>query len=257
MKERMQSGVITALPQLMPYHQRKVENTRRKAERVTNERFYFDYARTEVQRKQAFALRYRVFCLEREFLAHQLYPDKQQRDAFDVFESTKQCIGFYPEPSWDICGTMRIIRDPKNKKFLSERASLPVAQKKVLPIESQYSLKPFRDQSHNIEQVTSLAFTRGASEQIYFGLCKCVYLDAIHHGIDDIFIQANPLLAWLFEAIGFKQLYATCHPISMKKDSIVHKELPVIGMHLDMKKITDEFRKYFALPDPHFLFQRA
>jgi hypothetical protein len=235
-------------------HNRKVKHTRYKASRIKEERYFFNYARTDNQRSQAFALRYKVFCLERNFIPHHFYPDQQQTDEFDFQNFTDHLIGFCAGMLDCICGTMRIIRDPQNSCFASRNLSISDAPTKTLPMEVYYPLTEFRKHGRNIEQVTSLAFTKGIREQMYFGLCKGIYLDAVHHRIDDIFIQANPLMAWLFEAIGFKQLYSRHHAISEPHNGDTHHEIPVIGMHLDMGAITHEFLKYFTLPDPHFLF---
>lgn len=236
-------------------HDRKVKHTRYKASKIKKERYFFNYARTDNQRSQAFALRYQVFCLERNFIPHHFYPDQQQTDEFDSQKFTDHVIGFSAGMADDISGTMRIIRDPQNPCFAPDNLSMPNPKTGTLPLEAYYPLNEFRKQGRNIEQVTSLAFTKGIREQMYFGLCKGIYLDAIHHRIDDIFIQANPLMAWLFEAIGFKPLYSTHHAISAQDNNTgTHHEIPVIGMHLDMGAITREFLQYFTLPDPHFLF---
>ncbi len=235
-------------------HNRKVKHARHKASRIIQERYYFDYAHTDHQRAQAFALRYKVFCLERNFLPHHLYPDQQQTDELDFQKYTDHLIGFCSGTSGDIGGTMRIIRDPQNSRFVSDNESMPAPQVQSLPIETHYPLKKFRSRGRNIEQVGSLAFQKDIREQMYFGLCKGVYRDAIRHCIDDIFIQANPLMAWLFEAIGFKTLYSTEHAIREPQQAIVPEKIPVVGMHLDMRAITNEFLQYYMLPDHHFLF---
>lgn len=239
---------------LISQHDRKVKHTRYKASKIKEERYSFDYARTDDQRSQAFALRYQVFCLERNFIPHHFYPDQQQTDEFDSQKFTDHVIGFSVGVADDISGTMRIIRDPQNPVFTSDSQSIPADQTKTLPMEAYYPLNGFRKRCRNIEQVTSLAFMKGIREQMYFGLCKGIYLDAVHHRINDIFIQANPLMAWLFEAIGFKPLYSTHHAISSTNNNDTQHKIPVIGMHLDMSEITREFLQYFALLDPHFLF---
>lgn len=243
-------------PPALLNRQRKVANTRRKVARIPKERYYFDYAKTEEQCRKAFALRYRVFCLEHGFLCHKQFPDQLQTDVFDSAVSTKHILGFCSGQEGDVCGTMRVIRDPQNPRFASP--DVPVLERRdhKLPMESHYPFKFFREQARNIEQVTSLACRKGVSEQMYFGLCKSIYWDAVNHGVDDIFIQANPSLAWLFEAIGFKELYAAEHSINMHKDPVSHRNIPVIGMHLDMCRIADEFLTYFHSPDPRFLFHQ-
>ncbi|MFC1752964.1 hypothetical protein ACFL96_06170 [Thermoproteota archaeon] len=246
---------MESLP-LIRYYNKKMVEAHRKAALIEREHFYFDYACSRWQRSQVFALRYKLFCLEYGHIPSGLYPNKQEHDIFDRIASTKHFVAFCDGRSGKICGTIRAIRDPRNTRFASSHMrGHPASQRGSLPIERHYSLRKFRRRGRNIEQVASLAVERGRGERIYFGLCKCVYLDAIDHGIDDIFIQANPRLAWLFEAIGFKKIYESWHGISSSNSKGAHKEIPVVGMHLDMSKIHKDFLSYFTLSSGHFLFR--
>lgn len=235
-------------------HERKVQLSRNHAHRIRGESFYYDYPQNAFQLERVFRLRYQVFCEECGFIPKELFPDGKERDMYDYIQSTRMFVALDPDKQNDVLGVIRAVRDPQNTAYnpypLFDQGDLI----EELPIEKYVSLSPFRDKGRNIEQVTNLTVGHGKGKKIHFGLFKSICLDALDHNIDDIFIQANPKAAWMFEAIGFERMYEGRY--SIIECSVAHnKEVPVCGMHLDMHNINETFLRYFNQPSNSFLFR--
>jgi len=233
-------------------YERKVGISRKFAATIDQELFLYDYPRSAQQRQDAFELRYKVFCEECGFIPQELFPDGKETDAYDGLSSTRMFVVLDPR-TYETIGVVRAIRDPLNPHFNPSGAESGAVNK--LPMERHFSLDEFRNQGRNIEQVSSLAVSRCRGKKVPFGLFKSIYLDAIDHGIDDIFIQANPVVAWLFEGIGFRKLYECWHALLEESPVPTNKKVPVYGMHLDMSKIHGDFIDYFNRPSSCFLFR--
>jgi len=238
-------------------YERKVRIGKKIALGIRNEQFYYDVPQNGLQQDRAFGLRYQVFCLEMGYIPKKLFIDKKVQDAYDSIESTRIFVVRHPYRRDIVVGTVRAIRDPLNKLFNKE-TPLTADGKPItaLPIEQHIDLSPFRKKNKNIEQVTSLAVGKHRGKKIPFALFKSIYLDAAAHNIDYIFIQANPSYSWMFSGIGFKKIYENRHSLISAHTPYPSKEVPVIGMYLDMRAITGEYLAYFTSPNDHFLFQR-
>jgi len=238
-------------------YERKIRIGKKIALGIGDEHFYYDVPQNEMQREGAFSLRYQVFCLEMGYIPKVLFADKKVRDVYDAIGSTRIFVALHPRKRNTVVGTVRAVRDPLNQFFNKERPQAPNGRRIAsLPIEGHIDLSPFREKNKNIEQVTSLAVGRHRGKKIPFALFKCIYLDGIAHNVDYIFIQANPSYAWMFSGIGFKKIYEGTHVLASAKASQPGKEVPVVGMYLNMRAISKEYLAYFTTPNSHFLFQK-
>jgi len=207
--------------------------------------------------EKTFQLRYNVFCLEYGYIPHKLFPNGKERNKYDNIKSTRMFVALDVKKTDNVLGVIRAIRDPKNKIYNSQ--DLYDSKGKIidtLPVEKHISLDDFREKKRNVEQVTSLAIGFGRGKKMAYGLFKCIYLDAMDHMIDDIFIHARPDLCWMFEAIGFKKIYQGRYKIATGSKIKENKDVPVTIMHLDMHKIDSEFIKYFHKSNNSFLFRQ-
>lgn len=237
-------------------HERKLKIFRYHAHAIEGEQCYYDYPRNATQRENAFKLRYQVFCDECGFMPKEYFRDGKEKDIYDAVDSTRMLVAFDPDQENNVFGVIRAVRDPRNAMynrhpFFDTEGNLI----EKLPIEKHISVAAFRDRGRNIEQVTSLAVGSNRGKKVHFGLFKSVYLDAVDHKIDDIFIQANPAAAWLFEAIGFEKVYEGRYAIIDGPSVENNREVPVCGMHLDMHNINQCFLAYFQKPSHCFLFR--
>lgn len=238
-------------------YERKVSIGKKIALGIRDEIFYYDMPQNELQRERGFSLRYQVFCAEMGCMPKKSFVDKKVRDVYDTVDSTRIFLSLHPRNRDTVVGTVRAIRDPLNKLYNKEiphtSDSNPITS---LPIEKHLDLSAFRQKNKNIEQVTSLAVGKHRGKKIPFALFKCIYLDGVAHNIDYIFIQANPSYSWMFGGIGFKKIYETSHAVTSDHFTHQGKEVPVIGMYLDMHAITKEYLTYFNTPHDHFLFMK-
>ena len=237
-------------------HERKIRMFRATANNIDRELFYYDYPQNVAQKEKAFGLRYQIFCLECGYIPEKLFPDKRVKDDYDDIASTKILVALNSGNKNGVLGTVRAIRDPKNKLYNSKEVYDSKGKLiDKLPIENHVSLAGFRDRSRNIGQVTSLAVGYERGKKISFGLLKSAYLDCLDNNIDDVFIQANPYASWMFEAIGFKKMFRGWYKIVDDYMGEENIDVPVVGMHLDMHNVNEHFLRYFDKSSSHFLFR--
>lgn len=237
-------------------HERKLRIFRYHAHAIEGEYCYYGYPGNATQMENAFKLRYQVFCEECGFMPKECFLDGQEKDAYDSVQSTRMLVALDPDRENNVFGVIRAVRDPQNAMYNSRslfdsRGNLI----EKLPIEKHISVAAFRDRGRNIEQVTSLVVGSSRGKRVHFGLFKSIYLDAVDHNIDDIFIQANPSAVWLFEAIGFEKIYEGRYKIIDEHSIENNRDVPVCGMHLDMHNIHHCFLSYFQKSSHCFLFR--
>lgn len=159
----------------------------------------FRRAKTPQEMEQIQRLRFRVYCLEKQFLPVDDYKDGIESDEFDPY--SVHFLAVESENHGEILGTMRLILDSENG----------------FPVEKHFKLsRPVKDRSGTVE-LSRLIVAREAqnlSALILMGLFREVYLYSKEHEIDDCYaVLEESLLRLLtrfglpFEEVGEKSWY--------------------------------------------------